>query len=238
MMKNKDLVKNNLYELEPLKINGDDIDPKTAHLLFPHPFRMIICGCSGSGKSFLAMQFVLNSKWFYHDAKSFWDQIVIMTPTALSDAIYKNLNDKRVKDKVFLTDKLDEELLDQLLETKDKKPRLVIIDDFSAHLKGSEKIINDMYFRSRHNNISIMLLGQSYKSFPKNCRLNTTDIFIFSFNNKKEMKIIAEEQSSKNLRDDAFIKSLENSCNEKYGFIYKDRKMNYYNKSFQKINNN
>jgi Poxvirus A32 protein len=236
MMKNKGLGNINLYELEPLKINGDDIDLKTAHLLFPHPFRMIICGCSGSGKSFLAMQFILNSKWFFADAKSFWDQIVIMTPTALSDAIYKNLNDKRVKDKVFLTDKLDEELLDKLLEMKDKKPRLVIIDDFSAHLKGSEKIISDLFFRCRHNNMSIILLGQAYKSFPKNCRLNTTDIFIFSFNNKKEMKIISEEQSSKNLRDQEFIQALEDCCNEKHGFLYRDRKNDYYNKSFQKIN--
>jgi archaellum biogenesis ATPase FlaH len=229
----------NILELEPLKVNGDDVDDKTKHLPFPHPFRMIICGSSGSGKTFLMMQFLLNSKWFFlPNGKSFWNKIYVLTPTSLSDPIYRNLNDPRIKDRVFLTDELNEDLLNQLLDSKEKQSSIVVIDDFSAVLKNSERTISNFFFRCRHSNISIILLGQAYKSFSKNCRINTTDCFIFSFNNKKEMKIIAEEQSSKNLMDSDFVDALEKVTSEKYGFLYRDRKSNYYNKNFELLNKN
>jgi len=183
------------------------------------------------------MQFILNPKWYYKNGNIYWEDIYVFSPTILGDPIYKNLKVESIKSRVFASDKLSEKKLNEILnDAKNKKPKILIIDDFAAHLKGKgEKIINDAFFRSRHNNCSIIVLSQNYKSVPKPCRLNCTDLFIFNFSNKKEMKLIEEEQSNKLLNGDDFLEALRYCCNEKYGFMYKNNKGMFFNSKFEEI---
>ena len=226
-------------ELYKLPHGGDDLDNMFKHLPIPQPsFRCALIGPSGSGKTYLMMQFVLNPKWYFKNNKTYWKGgIFIFSPTILGDPIYKNLLDPSIKEKVFASDKLNQDKIHELLDdVGDKDPKLIIIDDFAAHLKGkAEKIINDIFFRSRHNNASILLLSQNYKSLPKPCRLNLTDLFIFNFSNQKELKLIEEEQANKSLNGHEFIDALCECTDIPYGFMYKNKSGHFLNSKFLKI---
>ena len=80
-------------------------------------------------------------------------------------------------------------------KNRDKKV-LIIFDDMIPDIIRSQKfkaIVKELFVRCRKLNISIVFITQSYFRTTKDARLNSTHYILMKICNKKELKIIAEE---------------------------------------------
>ena len=104
------------------------------------------------------------------------------------------------------------------------KKVLIIFDDTIADIVRSEKfkvIVKELFIRCRKINISIVFITQSYFRTPKDARLSSTHYILMKIGNKKELKIIAEENSG-HLDFKAFLKIYNYCTNEPYSFMMVD----------------
>ena len=81
---------------------------------------------------------------------------------------------------------------------KDNK-NLIVFDDMIADMINNRRldsIVTELFIRGRKLNISFVFITQSYFKFPKDARLNTTNLFIAKIPNKRELQEIARNHSS------------------------------------------
>ena len=165
-----------------------------------HPYRILIIGGSGSGKTNVLLnlienqpdidkiylyakdpyeakyQYLINKRGVgidhFNDPKAF-----IEYSNDMHDA-YKNINDYN--------------------HDKEKKI-LIIFDDMIADMINNKKlnsIVTELFIRVRKLTISLVFIMQSYFKVPKDVRLNTTHFFIMKISNKRELQQIAINHSS------------------------------------------
>ena len=82
-------------------------------------------------------------------------------------------------------------------KNRDKKV-LTVFDDMIADIeynKNFKRIIEELFYRARKVNVSIVFITQSYFRKLKDARLNSTHYILMKIGNKKELKSIAEEKS-------------------------------------------
>ena len=82
-------------------------------------------------------------------------------------------------------------------KNRDKKV-LTVFDDMIADIeynKNFKRIIEELFYRARKVNVSIVFITQSYFRKLKDARLNSTHYILVKIGNKKELKSIAEEKS-------------------------------------------
>ena len=60
----------------------------------------------------------------------------------------------------------------------------------------NDQRIKELFIRCRKLNISLVFITQSYFSFPKDVRLNSTHYLIMKINNRKELQNIAINHSA------------------------------------------
>ena len=108
-------------------------------------------------------------------------------------------------------------------KNRDKKV-LTVSDDMLADIeynKNFKRIIKELFYRARKINVSIVFITQSYFRALKDGRLNSTHYILMKIGNKKELKIIAEENSG-HLDYKDFLK-IYNYCTKKpYSFMTLD----------------
>ena len=75
---------------------------------------------------------------------------------------------------------------------------LCILDDISDDPRVSRhnKLLNSLYVRGRHNNISIITSVQKVSAVPPIIRVNATHLFFFKVRNYKEIEILQDELSA------------------------------------------
>ena len=76
---------------------------------------------------------------------------------------------------------------------------MIIFDDMIADIMGNKRcqaIIKELFIRCRKWNISLVFITQSYFSFPKDVRLNSTHYLIMIINSKRELQNIAVNHSA------------------------------------------
>ena len=79
------------------------------------------------------------------------------------------------------------------------RKKLIIFDYMIADIMTNKKcqaIIKELFIRCKKLNIPLVFNTQSYLSFPKDTRLNTTHYFIMKMNNRIEFKNIATDHSA------------------------------------------
>ena len=148
-----------------------------------HPYRILIIGGSGSGKSNVLLNLIENQPdidkiYLYakdhHEAKyQYW--INIREKVGL-----KRFNDPKAfieysNDMCDVYKNIDEYNVD-----KDRKI-LIVFDDMIADIIKNKKlnsIVTELFIRGRKLNISLVFITQSYFKVPKDVRLNTTHFFI------------------------------------------------------------
>lgn len=180
------------------KNNNADIIPE-------HPFRLGVVGSSGSGKTNLIINLLLEHKFY----AGYFHFIYLFSSTYYADdswdAIkpeYKGLEDELVFDE-FDEEKLAEIFNNQktIVEKKGvhKAPRvLMIFDDIITDAAVQQSpMLKVLFTRGRHNSISIIASVQKYKLLPTIWRQNLTHFITFRPNNGQEAKAIAEEQALK-----------------------------------------
>lgn len=177
------------------------------------PARSIILGPSGSGKTVLLTNLILD---VYRNCFS---RIYIFSPSIHVDSIWlpvkkyiehemkintkeeqcyfeeynsndlKNIIDTQHKIIEFMKSKKDVKNLFQIL---------VVIDDMADNPKlcRNSQLLNSLYIRGRHNQISTITSVQKLRSLSTIIRVNTTEIYIYRLRNYKEIESLVEELSA------------------------------------------
>lgn len=199
------------YEKENYKIAWN----RHNHWLPSKCTRMILCGPSGCGKTVVLMN-LLTKKWGYE-----YDRLYIFTKTIEQDA-YTWLSEKIPIEEHGRSYFISSELDDFEFENFDKtKKNLVILDDMLCDDKFQSKKAKDIFFRCRHYNISVLVLGQSFFDFSLAVRKNTRQFCIFhGIDGEKELKLLASALCK---TPTAFVNMYNEHCEEPYSFIYYDR---------------
>ena len=167
--------------------------------LTDHPYRILIIGASGSGKTNPLHNLIKR-----HDIDK-----VYLYAKDLSEPKYEFLIRKR-KDvgrnhfnypNAFIecSNRMDEvyQNTDDYNPSR-KRKNFIVFDDMIADIMTNKKfqaIIKELFIRCRKLNISLVFITQSYFSVPKDVRLNSTHPLITKNNNRKELQNVAINHS-------------------------------------------
>ena len=183
------------------------------------PFRMLICGNSGSGKTNL----------LYH---------MLMKPLVYYDQVHlygKNLEQEKYKHMIETMNDISGQVGYDIVHYNNGeiKPvdsldsdsqKIVIFDDFICD--KNQKPLIDYFIQGRHKNCSVIYLSQSFYKTPKDIRLNCSHYVIYEFPSNNERNLISREL---NVTKDQY----ERATKKPYSFMYVDKpkkmvKRNFY----------
>ncbi|NDB55008.1 DUF2075 domain-containing protein [archaeon] len=162
----------------------------------------IVSGGKGSGKSTMVLN-VLKNKNAY---KGFFDNIILVSPTAMRDKKFDKLREElEEEDKYFSNcdDETIEEIMSKLQQFNDnfdeeeegRKPHnLIIFDDCLSSLpKSTQKSkFNELITTSRHLKTSVWILVQKFNKVNPLIRDQADLLSIFKTNNKQELQTIED----------------------------------------------
>lgn len=162
----------------------------------------IVSGGKGSGKSTMVLN-VLKNKNAY---KGFYDNIILVSPTAMRDKKFDKLREElEEEDKYFSNcdDETIEEIMSKLQQFNDnfdeeeegRKPHnLIIFDDCLSSLpKSTQKSkFNELITTSRHLKTSVWILVQKFNKVNPLIRDQADLLSIFKTNNKQELQTIED----------------------------------------------
>ena len=200
------------------------------HELLPkHPFRILMVGGSGQGKSNLAIQMLYKPMVVFEKLYVFSSMIdqpkykFLKRHYDLLDEMVEQKCDIKQKTIVRWNDTLEgiENLLDEL---DPEYKNLILIDDFScAPSKTEQKAIDILYTKCRHKNCSIIILTQLYFRAPASrpVRNNITHAILFQNYNNQELQLLQKELGS-DLPKGEFRKLYNYILSKKYNFMVID----------------
>ena len=191
-----------------------------------HPYRILIVGGSGSGKTNALSNLINNQPDI--------DQIYLYAKDPY-ESKYRYLINKRETigldhfddPKAFLEYSNDMQNVYKSIEDYNpgKTHEILIVFDYMIadmiNNKKLNKIVTELFIRGRKRNISIAFITQSYFKVPKDVRLNTTHFFIMKIPNKTELQKIALNHSS-DIDFTDFMKIFKKHTAERYSFLVND----------------
>ena len=188
-----------------------------------HPYRILIIGGSGSGKTNALLNLINNQPDI--------DKIYLYAKDPY-EAKYQYLINKRegvginhFKDPKAFIEYSNERRnvyknIDEYNIDKERKI-LIVFDDMIADIINNKKvnsIVTELFIRGGKINISLVCITQSYFKVPKDIRLNSTHFFIIKIPNKKELQQIALNHSS-DVNSKDFIRIYKKCTSEPYSFL-------------------
>lgn len=148
------------------------------------PFRMLIIGSSGSGKT----QTLLN---LIHNMGNTFNDIYIITKNK-QEPLYEYLEDKLGKQGLTVVEGIDNAPdLDKDIDKKDQT--LIIMDDLV--LERNQRHLEEFFLRARKQNCSLVYISQSYFAVPQMIRKNLTYLVIKQLANLPDLFRILREYS-------------------------------------------
>ena len=208
-------------------------------ILYPkHPSRIIIMGPSECGKSVFLTNLILNIINEY-------DKIYIYSPSLhqelcqklikcfsnyipihiIPNILYENDIDIAIEEIIVINkdfQKSDTEIetfesIDELKFPQEYENNSIIILDDLNQKEMDDPRVQAMFKRSRHNNLSIFIIGQDYYELSKKTiRCNGNIFHIFKPNNFRDVLNLYQDKSSMDMTLNEF-KLLTSTCwNEKY----------------------
>jgi len=198
-----------------MEIDHYDLNTKeyiNKHELVPQwPFRLIICGNSGCGKTNVLLNLVL--KFLHFDELYVFARDIDEPAYQFLVEIFDKIDDISHK---FSSDPEDIINVDDL---DPEKQNLIVFDDYVT--AKDQKPIIDLFIRGRKKNASIIYLTQSYYKVPKTIRLQCNYIVLFPSCAEKDMNLILKEFSL----DHKLTKNLyQQVTNKPYNFFTLDLK--------------
>jgi hypothetical protein len=206
------------------------------------PFRLILSGASGSGKTNLALWLLKNA--YSKGNKSFFDEVYLFSPTAKIDFNWAKV--PGLKEKNRITDPSPEKV-DSILQKQKKKlqggsggkvnPKqlaknrtrvgqvLMIFDDIISESIVNTKTFLRTFIQGRHYNVSSMIMTQSYMKVPRSVRLQATQVCIFP-SKVTELERLYTEHAPHTLNKRDFLELAQMATDpqpgDEYPFLYVD----------------
>jgi len=209
---------------EVLGDDKKDIDFEMSDILPKPPFRTMIVAQSNSGKTNLIASMILKPYKTY-----FENSVVVFSKSLTVDRTWSCLP------KSILThchEEFSDDVLKRLWDEQkreiEKKGKtratslLIVLDDMVSEIfsrGGKPRILDRLFMRGRHHNISLIVTSQKYSLVPLTVRTNCSDCIFFSLNNVNEQKAVYNEHGGPFTRKQ-WAKITLNAWNEQYGFLY------------------
>jgi len=149
------------------------------------PFRMIIAGNSGSGKT----QTLLNLLYNMPDT---FEKIFIVTKNK-DEPLYNYLEDKLGKDGLTIKEGITE--LPDVDSLDKEQNNLIVLDDLVNEPSKQQRPVCDYFIRARKKNCSIIYISQSFYAVPKLIRDNISYLIIKQVSSMKNLTMICRECS-------------------------------------------
>jgi len=224
-------------EVRPLKTGHD---PKTRQPKAPFralPANSISIGPSGSGKSLTLLRTLMDAD----KLGGMFDRYEIYSPNIFVDPQYKNLiayieQQTGQKKDDFCHEEFDTDSVRQMMEDQKKAnaylrkigaKRLLstccVCDDFGERadlMKAHGSVINSLFTRGRHLQISTFLLLQRFRLANPTIRYNAHCIYVHRLNSQKDLEALAEEFSAVTGGPDAFYEIYRRATAKRYGFLF------------------
>lgn len=185
------------FDIGPVICKDQTIRSGLKDILPQHPFRLMLSGASGTGKTTLLLNMLLDKRFKLRD---FFSIIFLFCPTAKVDPQFLKLRDIIPEENIFT--ELSEEKLNEIVSIQSKivekigkklSPSILIIfEDCITHKVLDTKAFKILFFRGRHMNFSLSISVQYFMGVPKSVRQNMSNIMIFR-PMRSERKVIAEE---------------------------------------------
>lgn len=230
--KNDDLLKIIVY-----KTNKEDIKKRPLqeqNIIPAHPFRLLLVGRSGSGKSMNLIN-LLSRPHFYgrtnpKDKKSsYFDITFLFSPTAEGgDDLIDHLDLEQ--NRIVTNEELFYPTLDHILKTQKgliekngllKSPKILIIFD---DCQSAEKFLRSdnftkIFIAGRHYNISIIACGQSWTKFARVTRLQASNIMLYP-SSGSEVELLVDEYTPPNKSKSDMRRLVSHATSQPFNFLH------------------
>jgi len=205
----------NFYQKIPGK------DDKIKHPIFEIPFRLLVIGASGSGKTNAALNIIKSLNGIFVD-------VTIVTKNS-SEPLYTYLKEK-LKEQCNLYDGIENT---PSLDKYDKNDHhLIIFDDMVS--ETNQKSIIEYFIRARKLNCSVMYLSQSFYQTPILIRRNIGYLVIKKLSSMNDLARIVKECSLTESKE--FVMSLYNEATkEKFSWLMLNLEKSRYYSGFEMI---
>jgi len=213
------------------------------HELLPkHPFRMLVCGASSTGKSNMALQLVYKPMIVFeklHVYSSMINQskyVFMKRHYDLLDEMVENECNIDQQTIVNWNDTLDG-VVTILDELDPEYKNLILIDDFScAPTKIQQNAIDQLFTKCRHKNCSVIMLTQLYYRNPSSraVRCNISMVLLYQNYNAQELQLLQKELGSDLPTKNGFKKLYNYILSKKYDFMVIDNETHDKAKRYRK----
>ena len=221
--------------IKPIKLKEYEVKQSKYKVAAKLPMRSIILGPSGSGKSILLQNFILD---IYSGCFS---RVYIFSPSINVDyqtwePVKKYLNDEvnnGDKDEEYYFDHYDEEGLFNIIDTQKKIIEyqkkhnhnklfsvLIVVDDFADDVKFSRnsKLLHSLFTRGRHSQISTIVATQKFNALSPIIRVNASDLYVFRLRNYSDLQTFLDEVSAIASKD-VILEMYNLAVDEPFSFL-------------------
>ena len=147
------------------------------------PFRMLITGSSGSGKTQTLLSLL-------HNMPRSFEKIIIVTKNK-DEPLYNWLDDKFHKDPNFEIREIDKDGLPELDKFDKECNNLLVMDDLVG--EKNQRPMEEFFLRARKKGCSLVYITQSYYAVPKMIRSNLTYLIIKQVSSMRNLTMIMRE---------------------------------------------
>jgi len=199
--------------------------PKWNDIFDGSNFSMLIAGSSGSGKTQL-LRLILKA------CEKNYDYFVVLCPSLEFSGDYKDFETEEMKKKFTMFAEYDADVLREVMETqadiirrhgKNRCPKVMIILDDCLEFLRQHSLIEKLFFKGRHINISPIVLVQKLRGVSTILRVNTRYAIFFRAGNTSEIEAFLETYTGKRERK-RIEDELREWFKELYSFLFCDFK--------------
>jgi len=196
--------------IKPIKLKEYEVKQSKYNVVSKLPIRFIILGPSGSGKSILLQNFMLD---VYKDCFS---RVYIFSPSINVDyqtwkPVKKYLDKEINNGEDEISYFYDEEGLSNIIDTQrkiieyQKKHNhnklfsiLIVVDDFadSPSFSRNSKLLHSLFTRGRHSQISTLVATLKFNALSPIIRVNASDLYVFRLRNYSDLQTFLDEVSA------------------------------------------
>jgi hypothetical protein len=242
----------NTLKILVFKTNKADIKQRPlmeSKIIPAHPFRMLMIGRSGSGKSMNLVNLMTRAHMYgpavgttsqavtklhkprepRKKPKGYFDLVWLFSPTAEGgDDLVEHLD--LDENKIITSEDQFGPVLDHILKTQKaliakksltESPKILLIFDDCQSAESFLRSQNflKIFIAGRHYNISIIACGQSFTKFPRATRLQASNIVLYP-SSGSEVDLLVDEFTPPNKTKKQMLALVSHATHEPFNFLH------------------